>query len=64
MSITFQPGELKACGNITIIDDNEPETDNEEFIVQFNVAGGGAQSGTLTTATVRIIDNDMGKSRI
>ncbi len=60
MVITFQPGDERACANITIIDDDVVETSDEQFIVEFKISGPGVKAGMQTNTTVHILDDDRG----
>ena len=59
--ITFAAGEVRACENVTIVDDDVMETLEEEFTVSidgFDPSPLNPMPGPLTMVPVTIIDDD------
>ena len=55
--VIFTAGETEACTNFVIVDDSLALEDKETFVVDF-VVPPGVQSGTPSSTTVTIVDDD------
>ena len=58
--ITFKAGQTRACGNITIVNDNVRESEIEMFTVDIQVPSAplSPMLGTRTSVPVEIEDDD------
>lgn len=60
IAITFSPGQTKACGNITIVNDNVRENLIEKFTVDIEAPSQPLRPvlGNRTSVPVEIVDDD------
>ena len=55
--VTFAAGETEACTNFVVVDDLLALEGDETFVVDY-VVPPGVQSGTPSSTTVTIVDDD------